>query len=422
MTVAADEQRFGHARERTLIAGEGGSVLVRGAQSPDAVALACEGLAARATVPSGLPVYPADALPVDLEVDSVELLACETATADAVGAWARVRGIALTRGEPERHAAPEGVRIVAVSACSTGSGKTAVVRRVARALQRSGRRVAVVRHPIANLLLWERFAPSVKRAPQELVGPVEEREELAPLVGAGIPVACGLDPDGLLRAAAREADVIVWDGGGAAAPWVTPDLHLVAVDLLRPLPTGAEERIANADAVVLTKADSAAPDRVREIEEQVRATTVVLADLTVGVQDGPALRDRRAVLVDDWPSLALGGLAAGAAAVAARRFRCGVVDPRPFAVGAIAATLQSHPHIGAVIPSLGRTPQEIDDLAASVRATPGDVVLWASNADPAGVISGESRPVIRAYGELTEVAGGSLQQILAEWLPGPPGR
>jgi predicted GTPase len=291
-------------------------------------------------------------------------------------------------------------------------------------LQRSGRRVAVVRHPIASLLLWDRFAPSVKRAPHSLVGPIEEREELAPLVGAGIPVATGLDPEGLLRAASREADVIVWDGGGAAAPWITPDLHLVAVDLLRPLPMGAEERIANADAVVLTKADSAAPDRIREIEERLREFTLVLADLTVGVQDGPALRDRRAVLVDDWPSLALGGLAAGAAAVAARRFRCGVVDPRPFAVGAIAATLASHPHIGAVIPSLGRTPQEIDDLAASVYATPGDVVLWASNADPAGVIPRESRPVIRAYGELTEVAGSSLQQILAAWeetQPEPPG-
>jgi hypothetical protein len=66
-----------------------------------------------------------------------------------------------------------------------------------------------------------------------------------------------------------------------------------------------------------------------------------------------------------------------------------------------------------VIPSLGRTPAEIDDFAASVRATPGEVVLWASNADPAGVIPDEPRRVIRAFGELTEVAGPSLQELLA---------
>jgi predicted GTPase len=99
--------------------------------------------------------------------------------------------------------------------------------------------------------------------------------------------------------------------------------------------------------------------------------------------------------------------------VAARRFRCGVVDPRPFAVGAIRDVLSAHPHIGAVIPSLGRTPAEIADLAASVRATPGEVVLWASNADPKGVIPDEPRRVVRAFGELTEVAGPSLQELLA---------
>jgi predicted GTPase len=118
------------------------------------------------------------------------------------------------------------------------------------------------------------------------------------------------------------------------------------------------------------------------------------------------------VIVEDAPSVMLGGLSAGAGAVAARRFRCGVVDPTPFAVGAIADALRAHPHIGAVIPSLGRTQQEIDDLAASVAATPGDAVLWASNADPATLIGDEQRPIVRAFGELTEVAGPALQDLV----------
>ena len=75
--------------------------------------------------------------------------------------------------------------------------------------------------------------------------------------------------------------------------------------------------------------------------------------------------------VEDWSALALGGLRGGAATVAARRFRCGMVDPRPFAVGAVRETLLEHEHIGPVIPSLGRTPEEIDDLAASVRCDAG---------------------------------------------------
>ena len=379
-------------------------MLVRAATSTGVIALACEGLAAPTRTPSGLPVYPAHAIPADLDVDRVELLACEPATREAVAMWAGGREIVAVGAEPRD--AP--VRVVAVSSCSTGSGKTALTRRVARSLLRMGRRVAVVRHPIATLLSWDRFNASLVRTPPELLAgrPLDEREELAPIVGAGVACATGLDPDGLIRAAARDADVIVWDGGGAAEPWIKPDLHLVAVDLLRNVPVDRE-----ADAYVLTKADSADPDHARAIESEMNGT-VVLADLTIGVQNGQALRDRSVVVVEDWPSLALGGLRDGAGAVAARRFRCSVVDPRPYAVGAIRETFAAHPHIGDVVPSLGRTPEEIADFAASVRATPGEVVLWASNADPAGVIPGEVRPVVRAFGELTEVAGPSLQALL----------
>jgi predicted GTPase len=391
---------------RELIAGDGGSVLVAAATSPEAVALACEGLVHETKTPSGLPVYPLGAVPDDLDVDRVRWLPHE----------GRPHG-----DEPLVVAKPEGVRVVNVSATSTGSGKSAVTRRVARMLARSGVRVAVVRHPIAGLLLWDRFAPRVFRAPPELDGMVEEREELAPILGAGVPVVSGLDVERAFALAAREADVIVWDGGGAAKPYVPGDFDILALDLLRP-GTFDADRIREADIVVLTKADSSPETQTRQLELRVRDAnpdaTVVLADFAVRVQPVNVLPDRNAVIVEDAPSLMLGGLSAGAGAVAAKRFRCGVVDPRPFAVGAIAEALRAHPHIGAVIPSLGRTPAEIDDLAASVRATPGDVVLWASNADPGGVLDDERRPIVRAYGELTEVAGPALQEALAPLLPG----
>ncbi len=412
---------------RELIAGEGGSVLVTAASS-DAVALACEGLAGPAETPSGLRVFPADRIPADLDVDRVRLQPCESATAAAIESWAESRGVPLAREAAPVLSPPDGIRVVAVSSATTGSGKTALTRRVARALLRSSVRVACARHPIANLLLWDRFEASVISSPDALshsARPLEEREELAPLVGAGISIASGLDPEGVLRAAAREAGdggVVVWDGGGAARPWIEPDLHLVAVDLLRTPPAGAEEHIATADVVVLTKADSATASRTQATEQWVRETNpdarVILADLAVGVSAGNELMDKGVVIVEDAPSLVLGGLAAGAGAVAAKRFRCGVVDPRPFAVGAIAATLSQQPHIGAVIPSLGRTPEEIEDFVASVIATPGDAILWASNADPSTILTGETRPVVRAYGELTEVAGPALQEVLAPFLPG----
>jgi predicted GTPase len=408
---------------RALIAGEGGSVLVLGASSPDAVALACEDLGSDAMTPSGTRVYRTDALPDDLDIDVVRLVACERSTEAAVRTWAARRDVPVIVADVPVQRSP-GPRVVAVSSVSTGSGKTALTRRVVRTLARSGVDVAVVRHPIASLLHWDRFDASVIRTPPEVSAPrpIDEREELAPVVGTGVHVVSGLDPARLVDVAAREAGpdgVIVWDGGGAATPWIVPDLHLLVIDLLRDQPL---DRAATASCVVLTKADAVGVDRARAVEASVRGFApelpVVLADLAVGVQPVNVLADKRVVVVEDARSLTLGGLAAGAGAVAAKRFRCGVVDPRPFAVGAIASALRDHPHIGAVIPSVGRTPSEIDDLAASVYATPGDAVLWASNADPAFVIPDEDRPIVRAYGELTEVAGPPLQDVLASLLPG----
>lgn len=412
---------------RELIAGDGGSVLLAAAANADVVALACEGLAEPTRTPSGIPVYPADALPDDLDVDVVRLLPAEAGTSLAVCNWASARHVPWTPERVRTVALPHGIRAVSVSASSTGSGKTALTRRVARTLHRSSVSVAVARHPMSNLLLWDRFDPVVVRSPQDLRGerPVEEREELAPIVGAGVPVVCGLDADRVIAVAAREAGedgVVVLDSGGAAEPWIEADVDMLVVDLLRGIAEVWRSRVEKAHAVVLTKADSAAPERARDIEGRIRSwnpdASIVLADLAVGVQPVNVLPDKRVVIVEDANSLILGGLSAGAGAVAARRFRCGVVDPRPFAIGAIAGALRMHAHIGAVIPSLGRTPQEIEDLAASVYVTPGDAVLWASNADPATVIPDEQRPIVRAFGELTEVAGPPLQDVLAPLLPG----
>jgi predicted GTPase len=400
---------------RELIAGDGGSVLVAAASLPSAAALACEGLALGCSTPSGLPVHPLGSSVPD--VDRVRLLPCEGRTRERVYGW----GLEVVEASVPLISCSRPV--VTVEAASTGAGKTALTRRIARTLVRSRVSAIVARHPIAGLLLWDRFDPVVVRTPPELASgrPLEEREELAPLVGAGVPVVVGLDMERVLRLAAQEADVVVWDGGGAAAPYVDGVVRFLAIDLLRPR-TVDPSRVASADVVVLCKADSAPEGRAREIEAQVREINgeaqVILADLTVGVHPGAALTDSRVVIVEDASSLMLGGLSAGAGAVAARRFRCGVVDPRPFAVGAIADALQTFSHIGAVIPSLGRTTAEIDDLAASVAATPGEVVLWASNADPASVLRDETRPIVRAYGELTEVAGPSLQEVLTPLIPG----
>jgi predicted GTPase len=361
-------------------------------------------------------------------VDRVEILDGEPDTKAAVRAWAGAEGVEVVAADPDQVDPPDGVRVIAVSSPRTGCGKTWLTRRVARGLRRSGVAVAVARHPMPNLLRWPGRAPVdlLREVPAD-GWPQCVKEECEPILEAGVPVAVGTDAQGILEAAADAASgpraVVVWDGGGSAQPWVRPDYHFVVLDALRPPGDEAEHRVRSADVVVIAKVDSSSEERVREIEGRVRtwnpAVELILADLLPQVPEGPQLVGARVVVVEDAPSLLLGGLKAGAGAVAARRFRCGVIDPRPFAVGSVAEALERHPHVGAVIPSVGRTPQELDDLHSSVRRTPGDAVLWASPAAPPSDL-GAGRPVMRVLPELMEVAGPALQEVLRPFLPGAP--
>ncbi len=108
---------------------------------------------------------------------------------------------------------------------------------------------------------------------------------------------------------------------------------------------------------------------------------VVLGEMVLSMADPEILRGRRIVIVGDGPTLTHGGLATGAGSLAARRFGAGeVVDARPFAVGSIAETFARFPHLGAEVPAMGYSPQQIRDLEQTLRATPADLVLDATPA------------------------------------------
>jgi predicted GTPase len=53
-------------------------------------------------------------------------------------------------------------------------------------------------------------------------------------------------------------------------------------------------------------------------------------------------------------------MSSGAAVVAADKFgAAGIVDPRPYFVGELAATLTNYPHIGKVVPAMGYSEQQV---------------------------------------------------------------
>lgn len=110
--------------------------------------------------------------------------------------------------------------VVAVCAVRTGSGKSQTTRHVCDVLQRMGKHVVVVRHPMpyGNIVaqVVQRFATYEDMDRHKCT--IEEREEYEPHIQAGNIVFAGVDYAEILRQAEKEADVIL----GTAATTTCP--------------------------------------------------------------------------------------------------------------------------------------------------------------------------------------------------------
>ena len=179
--------------------------------------------------------------------------------------------------------------------------------------------------------------------------------------------------------------MIVWDGGNNDFPFYRPDLLIVVVD---PLRAGDELRyhpgetnLRMADVVVVNKIDSADARSVERVlaniaEVNPRAT-VIRAASPVTLEDGPPVAGTAVLVVEDGPTITHGGMPFGAGTVAARQ--AGAPDPgrspRPHAVGSIAETLDRYPHIDAVLPAMGYSPEQLRELEQTIDAIECDVVI-----------------------------------------------
>ena len=93
------------------------------------------------------------------------------------------------------------------------------------------------------------------------------------------------------------------------------------------------------------------------------------------------------------------------------------MDPRPYAVGSIAETYRRYPQTGPVLPAMGYGPRQILETAATIAATPCDLVLVATPVDLGRVLD-IPRPAVRVRYELQEIGHPDLADVLAPWLDG----
>jgi predicted GTPase len=380
--------------------------------------------------PEGIPILPETALEElvrEHEIDSV-VFAYSDVTHEHVmhiGSRALAAGASYHLISPHHTMLATAKPSVAICAVRTGSGKSQTTRHVAALFRQAGKRVAVLRHPMPYGDLTKQAVQRFERYEDldAADATIEEREEYEPHLAEGNLVFAGIDYERILRAAEREADVILWDGGNNDTPFIKPDLHIVVVDPHRP---GHELRyhpgetnLRMADVCVVNKIDSATQEGIdavlNSIHDNTRNATVVLAASPFHVEGDPEeIRGKRVLAVEDGPTLTHGEMTYGAAVLAAKQYGAAeLVDPRGCAVGSIAKTFEDYPNVGTLLPAMGYGRQQMEDLRETIHKCEVDLVLIGTPVDLRRLIELD-KPALRVTYRLQEVGEPTLEDVLAE--------
>jgi predicted GTPase len=315
--------------------------------------------------------------------------------------------------------------VISVCAVRTGAGKSPTSQKLVDILIEKGFRVVVVRHPMpyGDLLKQEcqRFATMEDCVKNECT--IEEREEYEPYICCGTVIYSGVDYEKILRAAEEEADIIIWDGGNNDIPFYKPDLHIVIAD---PHRAGheltyypGEVNVRLADVIIVNKVDSAKKEDVELVIRNVKSINekakILKANSVITAEKPEWIKGKRVLVVEDGPTLTHGGMAFGAGVIAAKKYGAiELVDPRPNAVGSILEVYEKFSHLGAVLPAMGYSERQIEELEMTINATNCDVVVVGTPID-LGRLLKLNKPVVRVRYRIEELDE-KLEDVIDEWL------
>jgi len=377
--------------------------------------------------PEGIPIYAEEELErliKELEVDEVWFSYSDVPHSYVMNKASQVIGLGPHFGvcSAVRTMIKSSKPVIAITAVRTGVGKSQTSRYVSRILKSLGKRVVAIRHPMP-------YGDLAKQACQRFETyedldrhqcTIEEREEYEPHIDNGFIVYAGVDYEKIVREAEKEADVILWDGGNNDTSFYKPDLYITLVDPHRPghelsyYPGETNLRIA--DLVIVNKVDTADPVKVEQVLENCKAVNpgarIIKCRSVITVDQPELVKGKRALVVEDGPTLTHGGMTYGAGWFAAKSAGAAeIVDAKPYAVGTIKATYEKYPNAGAILPAMGYGDAQVKDLEDTINATPADVVVEGTPIQLSRIIK-VNKPIANVHYELEEVDPGTIEEMV----------
>lgn len=319
--------------------------------------------------------------------------------------------------------------VIAVVATRTGCGKSQTSRKVIETLMKKGLKVVAIRHPMPYGDLTkqkvQRFAEITDLEKHQCT--IEEMEEYEPHIVRGNVIYAGVDYEAIVREAENDkdgCDVILWDGGNNDFPFYKPDLTITVADPHRPghelsyYP--GEVNLRTADIVVINKIDSAPPEGVQIVRENINKVNpkaiVIDGASPIKVDNPEIIRNKRVLVVEDGPTLTHGEMKIGAGTVAAQKFGAAeMVDPRPFTVGKLSETFRIYTNIGSLLPAMGYGKEQLKDLETTINQTDCDAVVIGTPIDLNRIIN-INKPNTRVYYDLQEIGKPDLTDLLDEFI------
>ena len=377
--------------------------------------------------PKGIPIHAEEDLPAlirDLKVNVVVFAYSDVAHMDVMHKASTVvaAGADFKLLGPGSTCIKADIPVVSVCAVRTGVGKSQTTRKICDIIRNNGFRVVVIRHPMPygdlTAQICQRFADFPDLDKYRCT--IEEREEYAPHLERKTIVYAGVDYGKILEEAQKEADIILWDGGNNDFPFYVSDLQIVLVDPLRPgheigyYP--GEANLKMADVIIINKVDSATPAQIEEVKKNIKnnnsSAMVIEATSPITVDDPAIVRGRKVLVIEDGPTLTHGEMGYGAGVVASKNLGAKeLIDPRPYAKGSIKGIFEKYPHIGTLLPAMGYSKKQMQELKETIEATPCELVVIGTPIDLRKMIDME-KPSVRVKYELQEIGKPDLDQCL----------
>jgi predicted GTPase len=139
---------------------------------------------------------------------------------------------------------------------------------------------------------------------------------------------------------------------------------------------------------------------------------VVRARSAVSTENPGLLAGRRALVIEDGPTLTHGEMRYGAGVVAARHGgAAAIVDPRDLAIGTMRDVYAKY-DVGPVLPAMGYSGTQLHELEQMINAADADVIVIATPIDLARLIT-IGKPTLRVRYDLVETEGSpTIEDVL----------